>query len=85
MPTSHPRPWHRDSTFGHGPRIPMCRERRAVWKARIDIQRRAGRVTDGEAYVGQALLKRLGSMQAREVRYAAAAVIPSSLAGRKPR
>ena len=60
MPTSHPRPWHRDSVFGDGPRIPMCRERRAVWKARIDLARRAGRITDGEAYVGQALLKRLG-------------------------
>jgi hypothetical protein len=60
MSTAHPRPWHRDSVFGDGPRIPMCRERRAVWKARIEIQRRAGQVTDGEAYVGQALLKRLG-------------------------
>jgi DNA-binding transcriptional MocR family regulator len=38
----------------------MCRERRAVWKARIEIQRRGGRITDGEAYVGLALLKRLG-------------------------
>jgi hypothetical protein len=60
MPTLHPRPWHRDSVFGPGPRQPMCRERRAIWKARIEIQRRAGQVTDGESYVGQALLKRLG-------------------------
>jgi hypothetical protein len=60
MPTPHPRPWHRDSVFGDGLRLPLCRERRAVWKARIDLARRAGRVTDGEAYVGQALLKRLG-------------------------
>jgi hypothetical protein len=60
MPTSHPRPWHRNSVFGDGPRHPLCRERRTVWKARIEIQRRAGQVTDGESYVGQALLKRLG-------------------------
>jgi DNA-binding transcriptional MocR family regulator len=59
MPTPHPRPWHRNSVFGDGPRMPMCRERRSVWKARIEIQRRAGQVTDGESYVGQALLKRL--------------------------
>jgi DNA-binding transcriptional MocR family regulator len=38
----------------------MDRERRAVWQARIDIHRRAGRITDGEAYVGRALIKRLG-------------------------
>lgn len=60
MPTPHPCPWHRHSVFGDGPRIPMCRERRAVWKARIEIHRRAGRITDGESYVGLALLKRLG-------------------------
>ena len=60
MSNPHPRPWHRDSVFGDGPRVPMCRERRAVWKARIEIHRRAGRITDGESYVGLALLKRLG-------------------------
>ena len=60
MPTPHPRPWHRDSVFGPGPRQPLCCERRKVWKARIDLQRRAGQITDGESYVGQALLKRLG-------------------------
>jgi hypothetical protein len=54
------RRWHRDSIFGTGPRLPMDRERRAVWKARIDIHRRAGRITDGEAYVGAALIRRLG-------------------------
>jgi hypothetical protein len=53
-------PWHRDSVFDDGPRHPLCRERRVVWKARIDLFRRAGRVTNGEPYVGQALLKRLG-------------------------
>ncbi len=60
MPTPHPRPWHRNSVFGDGPRHPLCRERRAVWKARIDINRRAGRVTSDFGHVGEALLKRLG-------------------------
>jgi hypothetical protein len=60
MPNPHPRRWHRGSLFGDGPRLPMDRERRAVWKARIEIHRRARRITDGESYVGLALLKRLG-------------------------
>ncbi len=60
MPTPHPRPWHRNSVFGDGPRQSLCRERRAVWKARIDINRRAGRVTSDFGHVGEALLKRLG-------------------------
>jgi hypothetical protein len=61
MPTPHPRPWHRNSVFGDGPRVPLCRERRAVWKARIEIMRRAGRITADHGHVGLALLKRLGT------------------------
>jgi DNA-binding GntR family transcriptional regulator len=38
----------------------MDRERRAVWKARVEIHRRAGRLTDAGSYVALALLKRLG-------------------------
>jgi DNA-binding transcriptional MocR family regulator len=57
----HPRPWHRASVFGDGYRVPLDRERRAVWKARVEIHRRAGRLTDGGSYVALALLKRLGS------------------------
>jgi hypothetical protein len=60
MAYSTSRRWHKDSIFGTGPRMPMDRERRAVWQARIDIHRRAGRITDGEAYVGAALIRRLG-------------------------
>jgi hypothetical protein len=60
MSNPHPRPWHRNSVFGDGPRLPLCRERRAVWKARIDINRRAGRITSDFGHVGEALLKRLG-------------------------
>jgi hypothetical protein len=59
--SNHPRPWHRGSVFGDGHRVPMDREKRAVWKARVEIHRRAGRITDGHSYVALALLKRLGS------------------------
>ena len=60
MPTAPPRPYRRNSIFGDGPRLPLCRERRAVWKARLELHRRAGRITDGHAQVAIALLKRLG-------------------------
>src|SRR3954464_13698328 len=59
--STHPRPWRRGSVFGDGHRVPMDRERRAVWKARVEIHRRAGRITDGHSYVALALLKRLGT------------------------
>lgn len=58
-PHPHPRPWHRNSEFGPGPRVPLCRERRAQWRARLDLHRRAGRVTALHAEVGRALLRRL--------------------------
>jgi len=59
--STHPRPWHRGSIFGDGHRVPMDRERRAVWKARVEIHRKAGRITDGHSYVALALMKRLGT------------------------
>src|SRR3954453_12720420 len=59
--SNHPRPWHRGSIFGDGHRVPMDREHRAVWKARVEIHRKAGRITDGYSYVALALLKRLGT------------------------
>jgi helix-turn-helix protein len=59
--SDHPRPWHRGSVFGDGHRVSMDRERRAVWKARVEIHRRAGALTDGGSYVALALLKRLGT------------------------
>ena len=58
--SNHPRPWHRGSVFGDGHRVPLDREQRAVWKARVEIHRRAGRLTDAGSYVALALLKRLG-------------------------
>jgi hypothetical protein len=61
MSNPHPRPWHKGSVFGDGPRVPMCRERRAVWRARLELHRRAHRITDGHAKVGEALITRLGT------------------------
>ena len=61
MPNPHPRPWHRGSVYGDGPRVPLCRERRAVWKARLTLFRRAGRLTPLFEDIGLALLRRLGT------------------------
>ena len=60
MPNSHPRPWHRGSEFGDGLRWPLDREKRAVWRVRLELARRAGRLTALQALVGEALLRRLG-------------------------
>lgn len=54
-------PWHRNSVFGDGYRAPMDRERRAQWKARVEIQRRAKQLTGDQSYVALALLRHLGS------------------------
>jgi DNA-binding transcriptional MocR family regulator len=59
LSNAHPRPWRRDSIFGPGRRVPLDRERRAVWKARLELFRRAGRITADHALVGLALVKRL--------------------------
>jgi hypothetical protein len=61
MPTSHPHPWHRHSRFGDGIRIPMCRERRAVWRARLTMFRRARKITPLFEDIGLAMLRRLGT------------------------
>jgi hypothetical protein len=58
--SAHPRPWHRQSIFGDGPRVPMCRERRQQWKALLAMHERAGRITADHEKVGLKLLKRLG-------------------------
>jgi hypothetical protein len=61
MSASHPRPWHKSSVFGDGPRAPMCRERRAVWRARLMMFRRARKLTPLHEDIGLAMLKRLGT------------------------
>ena len=60
MLISHPRPWHRGSEFGAGLRFPLDRERRAIWRARLNLARLAGRITALHVLVGEALLRRLG-------------------------
>ena len=61
MPTSHPRPWRRDSVFGDGRRVPLDRERRARFRFLLSAHRRARRLTPTAELVGTALLKRLGA------------------------
>ena len=56
----HPRPWHRESLFGEGPRKPLSDDQRRVWLARAQLERRAGRLTSLHVDIGKALLKRLG-------------------------
>jgi hypothetical protein len=61
MSTSHPRPWHRTSVFGPGPRVSLDREQRAQFKAKLKLQRRPGRLTIAAAEVGRVLVDMLGS------------------------
>lgn len=56
----HPRPWHRGSLFGDGPRRSFGADERRAWLARAEGERRAGRLTALHVDVGRALLKRLG-------------------------
>ena len=60
MPKST-RKWHRNSIFGDGPRVRLDREQRAQWKAKLQLQRRPGRLTIGSADVGRALCNMLGN------------------------
>jgi hypothetical protein len=59
MPNPHPRPWHRGSVFGNGPRRPLEREQRARFKYLLNAHRRARRLTPHAELVGAALLRRL--------------------------
>jgi hypothetical protein len=57
----HSRRWHHASVFGIGRRAPLDREQRAVWRCRLELFRRAGKLTALHAEVGHALLRRLGT------------------------
>ena len=59
MPTPHPRPWHRGSLFGDGPRVPLDRERRARFRFLLSAHHSGGRITRAARDVGEALLRRL--------------------------
>jgi hypothetical protein len=62
MPITKPaHRFHRAALFGDGPRVPLDREQRAVWKFRVEAARRAGQITEAFAYVAHALARRLGA------------------------
>jgi hypothetical protein len=61
MTSPHPRPWHRDSVFGDGPRRPLDREQRARFRFLLNAHRRARRLTPTIELVGNALVRRLGT------------------------
>jgi hypothetical protein len=52
--------FHKDSIFGPGRRVPMDREQRAVFKAKLRLQRRPGRITLAAEKIGLALAEMLG-------------------------
>ena len=52
--------FHTDSVFGPGPRVPLDREQRAQFKAKLKLQRRPGRLTIAAAAVALVLIDMLG-------------------------
>jgi hypothetical protein len=60
MPNPHPRPWHRGSTFGDGPRRRLDREQRARFRFLLNAHRRARHLTPLSELIGSALVRRLG-------------------------
>jgi hypothetical protein len=61
MPNPHPRPWRRGSLFTAGKRRPLDREQRARFRFLLRAHARAGRLPAKHEWVGEALLKRLGT------------------------
>jgi hypothetical protein len=59
LPRPHPRPWHRGSVFGPGPRRRLDRNQRARFRFLLNAHKRARRLSDKAEDVGAALLKRL--------------------------
>ena len=59
--SGHPRPWHRDSLFGDGPRHPLTREQRARFRFLARVHRAAGRLTACAHDVAEALVRRIGT------------------------
>lgn len=59
MRNAHPRPWHRQSLFGDGPRRTLDREQRARFTFLLHAHRGVGRVSAATEDVGLALIKRL--------------------------
>ncbi len=61
MPAPHPRPRRRGSLFTAGQRRPLDRDQRARFRFLLRAHARAGRLAAKGQWVGEALLKRLGS------------------------
>lgn len=59
MDGMHPKPWHRGSVFGPGPRQPLDRERRARWRFLVHAHARAGRIAPKGEWVLEELLSHL--------------------------
>ena len=55
--------WRKDSTFDDGRRVPLDREQRAVFRARLTFKafRRPGRLTVAAVQVGHILVDKLGA------------------------
>lgn len=60
MPNPHPRPWHRGSLFGDGPRRRLDRNQRARFRYLLKAHTTARRITPCGEWVGEALLKHVG-------------------------
>ena len=52
--------FHKDSIFGPGLRVPLDRERKAQFRAKVRLQRRPGRLTIATAAVALVLVDMLG-------------------------
>lgn len=55
------RRWRKSSVFGTGARAPLCREKRAVWKARIRLLIQAKKLTHATVRIAEAMLGMLGN------------------------
>ena len=53
--------WRRNSIFGVGPRVPLDREQRSQFRAKLLLQRRPGRLTLAAVQIGRIMLDMLGA------------------------
>lgn len=52
--------WRSGSVFGTGRRVPLNREQRAVWKAKLGFQRRPGRLSVAAVAIARVLADMMG-------------------------
>ncbi len=52
--------WKNSSIFGDAPRVPLDREQRAQFRAKLLLNRRPGRLTIAAAQIGRILVDKLG-------------------------